>query len=76
MELPDVRFAGGDGVRIAYQEFGSGPRVLSIPALVSNLDVMWEHEVYRRVLEVARVHFHNAVFDKRGIGRRAACRRC
>ena len=68
VELPDVRFAGGDGVRIAYQEFGSGPRVLSIPALVSNLDVMWEHEVYRRVLEVARVHFHNVVFDKRGIG--------
>lgn len=68
VEIPEVRFARADGVRIAYQEFGSGPRVLSIPPLISNLDVMWEHEVYRRVLELAREHFHNAVFDKRGIG--------
>lgn len=70
MELPEVRFARADRVRIAYQEFGSGPRVLSIPALISNLDVMWEHEVYRRVLELARDHFHNVVFDKRGSGSR------
>jgi class 3 adenylate cyclase/pimeloyl-ACP methyl ester carboxylesterase len=68
MDLPEVRFAHGDGVRIAYQEFGSGPRVLWIPALVSNLDVIWDHEVYRRVLELARNHFHNVVFDKRGMG--------
>ena len=68
VEIPEVRFAQIDGLRIAYQEFGSGPRVLSIPALISNLDVMWEHEVYRRVLELARDHFDNVVFDKRGIG--------
>jgi class 3 adenylate cyclase len=68
MEVPEVRFAQSRGVRIAYQEFGSGPPVVVIPPLVSNMELLWEHELYRRVLEYQARHLHVAMFDKRGIG--------
>lgn len=69
MEIPEARFADSSGVRIAYQEIGTGQdRVIVVPALLSNLDVMWEHECYRRVLELARTHARFVIFDKRGMG--------
>ena len=52
MEVPETRFAvSRDGVRIAYQAFGSGPSLVTVPGLVSNVELSWEHELSRRVLE-------------------------
>ena len=69
MQVPETKYARtDDGLRLAYQQWGDGPPLLSVPGLISNMEVAWEHELYRRVLEhwgrsVTMVHF-----DKRGIG--------
>jgi class 3 adenylate cyclase len=69
MEVPEIRFArSDDGVRIAYQAFGSGPPVVIASGLVSNVELNWEHELTRRVLEYQSRHVRTVLFDKRGIG--------
>src|SRR5215510_7119087 len=69
MEVPETRFAvSDDGVRIAYQAFGSGPPVVIVPGLVSNAELNWEHELTRRVLEYQSRFVRTVLFDKRGIG--------
>ena len=57
-----------DGLRLAYQQWGEGPPLLIVPALLSNVEVAWEHELYRRVLEYIGRYMTCAQFDKRGIG--------
>ena len=39
MDVPDVRFADAGGVSIAWQQWGSGPDVLAIPPLVTNIEI-------------------------------------
>jgi len=39
-----------------------------VPALISNVEVSWEHELYRRTLEHLGKHMTCVHFDKRGIG--------
>jgi class 3 adenylate cyclase len=68
MELPDTKYALSDGLHIAYQAFGSGPPLVMVPPLVSNVEVTWEHELYRRVLEYDGQQTRVVMFDKRGIG--------
>lgn len=68
MEVPEVRYARSGGFDIAYQAFGSGPPVVLIPPLVSNVELSWEHELYRRVYEYEAQHIRLIQFDKRGIG--------
>lgn len=68
MEMPDVKFVESGGYSIAWQEWGNGPSVLVIPALVSNVEVAWEHEFYRRAFELISDYCHIVHFDKRGIG--------
>jgi pimeloyl-ACP methyl ester carboxylesterase len=68
MRAPDVRFADSGDVRLAWIQFGSGPDVLAIPPLVSNVELAWEHELYRRFLEYQAGHVRVTAFDKRGIG--------
>ncbi len=68
MDLPDTKYALSDGLHIAYQAFGTGPPVVMVPPLVSNVELTWEHELYRRVLEYDAQHAHIVIFDKRGIG--------
>lgn len=67
-DLPDVRYARVDGLRIAYQRFGSGVPVVMIPGLVSNADLVWEHELYRRVFDHVGQYCDWLHFDKRGMG--------
>ena len=67
-ELPETRYARVDGLRIAYQRFGSGAPVVMIPGLISNVDLMWEHEYYRRVFDHVAQHCDWIQFDKRGMG--------
>ncbi len=68
METPDIQYAVSDGLHLAYQRFGNGPDVVMIPPLISNVELAWDHEVYRRGLEFDARHMRVLMFDKRGIG--------
>jgi class 3 adenylate cyclase len=68
MEVPDIRFTKSGDVNIAYQRWGVGPDVVVIPPLISNVEIMWENELWRRVLEFTGQHVRILQFDKRGIG--------
>jgi class 3 adenylate cyclase len=66
---PETHFANNDGVSIAYQVFGDGPRdLVYIPAWLSNLDIFWEEpRAARFLLELARFS-RVIVIDRRGTG--------
>ena len=68
MEIADVRFVEVDGLAIAWQQFGAGPDCLVIPPLVSNIELQWEHEFFRRWMEFHARYMRVTHFDKRGIG--------
>ena len=68
MDISDIRYARSGDLNIAYQRFGSGPDVVIIPGLVSNVELAWEQEVYRRVREYIGRYVRVLEFDKRGIG--------
>lgn len=68
MDVPEVSFADADGVSIAWQQFGSGPDVLAVPPMIGNIEIVWEHEFYRRFFEYIARHVRITAFDKRGIG--------
>jgi class 3 adenylate cyclase/DNA-binding SARP family transcriptional activator/pimeloyl-ACP methyl ester carboxylesterase len=68
VQAPETRFTDSDGSAIAWCEWGSGPDVLVVPPLLSNVELQWEHEIYRRYLERIGRHVRIVAFDKRGIG--------
>jgi len=68
VDVPELFFADAEGVRIAWCQFGTGPDVLAVPPLVSNMEIVWEHELYRRFLEYIARYVRVTAFDKRGIG--------
>jgi class 3 adenylate cyclase len=68
MQGAETRYARSGDLRIAYQQFGDGPPLLLIPPLVSHIEIAWENELYRRVLEYFGQHVTCVDFDKRGIG--------
>jgi pimeloyl-ACP methyl ester carboxylesterase len=68
VEVPEAYFAEADGASIAWHQYGSGPDVLSVPPLVRNLEILWEHDFYRRFFEYIAPHVRITAFDKRGIG--------
>lgn len=68
VDVAAVRFVEVDGLAIAWQQFGSGPDCLVIPPLVSNVELQWEHEFFRRAMELQARHMRVTHFDKRGIG--------
>ena len=68
MGIPETRYARAGDLHIAFQEWGSGPRTIIIPPLVTNIDVLWDHELYSRMLEHLGTHLRVIHFDKRGIG--------
>ena len=68
MDIPDTRYARVGDLRIAYQEWGNGPRTIVVPPLVSNIDIQWDHELYRRMLDHWGRSLRMIHFDKRGIG--------
>lgn len=67
MDVSDIRYARSGDLNIAYQRFGSGPDVVVIPGLVSNVELAWEHEVYRRCREYIGRYVRVLEFDKRGM---------
>jgi class 3 adenylate cyclase/pimeloyl-ACP methyl ester carboxylesterase len=69
MNVPTVKFATtSDDVRIAYTVWGEGPPLVIVPPIISNVEVVWENAIYRRVFERLGRHVSVIAFDKRGIG--------
>lgn len=68
MDISDIRFAVSGGLHLAYQRYGEGPDVVLIPPIVSNVELGWEEETYRRAREHVGRHVRVTEFDKRGIG--------
>lgn len=70
MDAPETRYVERpDGVSIAYQVFGDGPRdLMYVPGFISHLDLAWTDpgmtRFYGRLAGLARV----IVFDKPGTG--------
>lgn len=70
MDVPPIRYARRpDGVTIAHQVFGDGPRdLIYVPGFISHLELMWVEPGFVRFMErlssFARVIF----FDKPGTG--------
>jgi pimeloyl-ACP methyl ester carboxylesterase len=68
VDVPETQYADSGGVQIAYQVFGAGPPVVMVPSLVSNVELQWETELYRRWLELLGKHARVVRFDQRGTG--------
>jgi class 3 adenylate cyclase/pimeloyl-ACP methyl ester carboxylesterase len=68
VQAPDTRYARSGDLRLAYQQWGAGPPLLIVPALLSNMEVSWEHEYLVRIFDLLGRHVTVAQFDKRGIG--------
>jgi len=69
MNTPPVKFAStSDDVRIAYMAWGEGPALVLAPPIISNVEMAWENDIYRRLFERIGQHAAVIAFDKRGIG--------
>ena len=69
MSAPEVRYADGSGVEIAYQVLGEGPPdVVWVAGAITHLGVLWEHPGYRRFCEQLASFSRLILFDKRGMG--------
>ena len=68
--MPQTRYAQApDGVSIAYQVLGDGPRDLVwVPGWVSHLEAAWEEPTLARFFERLALFSRLILFDKRGTG--------
>ena len=65
----EIRYASSDGVQIAYEVFGSGPRdLVLVHGWVTNIELLWEQPRVARVLERLGSFCRVINFDKRGTG--------
>ncbi|MCW2631260.1 MAG: hydrolase, partial [Pseudonocardia sp.] len=66
----DTRYAmAPDGVSIAYQVVGEGPRdLIWVPGWISHLEAAWEEPTLARFLERLASFSRLILFDKRGTG--------
>jgi pimeloyl-ACP methyl ester carboxylesterase len=64
-----TRYAKSNGVNIAYQVVGDGPRdLVYVPGWISNIEVMWEEPAMARFLDRLAQFARLILFDKRGTG--------
>jgi pimeloyl-ACP methyl ester carboxylesterase len=64
-----IRYADSDGVQIAYEVFGSGPRdLVFVHGWVTNLELLWEHPRVAHALERLGSFSRVIHLDKRGTG--------
>jgi pimeloyl-ACP methyl ester carboxylesterase len=65
----EIRYAASDGLHIAYEVFGSGPRdLVLVHGWVTNIELLWEHPRVARSLERLGSFCRVIHFDKRGTG--------
>jgi len=67
MDISEIKYARSGDLNIAYQRWGAGPDLIIIPGLVSNVELAWEQEVFRRAREYGGRHVRALEFDKRGM---------
>jgi pimeloyl-ACP methyl ester carboxylesterase len=66
---PEVRYAQSGDVHIAYHVVGDGPLDLVwVAGMVTNLEVLWDLQEYRRFCERLASFSRLILFDKRGMG--------
>lgn len=68
VEVPELRFAVARGGRLAWQRYGEGPDIVSVPPLAQNIEMAWGSPEVRAMLErFGRIgtFLH---YDKRGTG--------
>jgi class 3 adenylate cyclase/predicted alpha/beta hydrolase len=64
-----IRYADSDGVQIAYEAFGAGPRdLVFVQGWVTNLELLWEQPRAARSLKRLGSFCRVINFDKRGTG--------
>lgn len=69
VSIPEFRFAKtSDGVRIAYQRFGSGSPTIVVGEVFNHLAVRWEFPLFRRAFEFLGEHLDVVLYDQRGCG--------
>jgi len=65
----ETKFANSDGIRIAYNERGTGPpTILCTPGIISHLNLTENLPVTRKTFASLEKFAHVVVFDKRGQG--------
>ena len=66
---PQTRYAQSSGAKIAYQVSGTGPPdLVTVPGLVSHLDIQWQQTGYRRLVRALERGGRLIRLDKRGTG--------
>jgi len=66
---PVTSYAVAEGVHIAYQTLGDGPRdLLFVPGFVSNVEHWWDEPAAARFFERLAAFSRVILFDKRGTG--------
>jgi pimeloyl-ACP methyl ester carboxylesterase len=69
MDVPKIEFVmTDDGLRIAYQVFGSGPPSVTVPLALSSIEGYWEPGPLRALMERTAANLRVALFDHRGAG--------
>lgn len=69
VETPVVRYViTDDDVRVAYQDFGTGPPVVFSQNLFGHLEAYWEFNSLQRVFERLASNIRVLMFDHRGAG--------
>jgi len=64
-----TRYANNDGVNIAYQVHGKGPRdLILIPGWVSHVEFVWEVDMYAAFLKRLASFCRFIMMDRRGTG--------
>jgi pimeloyl-ACP methyl ester carboxylesterase len=67
--IPVTKYAVSNGVHIAYQVFGRGPReLIFVPGWASHIEYAWEEPRAARFLERLGSFSRVVCFDKRGTG--------
>ena len=68
MDTPEVRFAQARNGRLAYQQWGDGEDIVSVPPLAQNIEMSWGHPVVVAMLERFGRIGRFLHYDKRGTG--------
>lgn len=68
MDAPDVRYARGGGVAIAYQVAGEGEQTLVLAPQLCEIESLWEIPYMRRFLDLLLERVRVVVFNARGTG--------
>ena len=69
MDRPETRYARSGDVSIAYQAFGEGDLdLVFVTGLACHVELVWEHEASRRLLEGLGSFARVMMFDRRGSG--------